>query len=127
MQENKQVIIDSFYDVYEQDYGYVYCKVEVELIMLWVIGLVSVCWIEIFKVQFIDGSLIDWVLMFVCLIIFDCGWMLEILCYDRMKLFVGDRVLGLVIFVQYNFIILVLFGYVVEMLDYGNMCISKGV
>lgn len=125
-QENKQVIIDSFHDAHERDYGYAYRKAEVELITLRVIGSASVRRIEIPKVQPTDGSTIDRALMFVRPTTFDCGRTLETPRYDRTKLFAGDRVPGPAILVQHNSTTLVPPGYVAETLDYGNTRISKG-
>ena len=125
-QENKQLIIDSFHDAHEQDYGYAYRKAEVELITLRVIGSASVRRIEIPKVQPTDGSSIDRALMFVRPTTFDCGRTLETPRYDRTKLFAGDRVPGPAILVQHNSTTLVPPGYVAETLDYGNTRISKG-
>jgi len=125
-QENKQVIIDSFHDAHEQDYGYAYRKAEVELITLRVIGSASVRRIEIPKVQTTDGSSIDRALMFVRPTTFDCGQTLETPRYDRTKLFAGDRVPGPAILVQHNSTTLVPPGYLAETLDYGNTRISKG-
>ena len=125
-QENKQVIIDSFHDANEQDYGYAYRKAEVELITLRVIGSASVRRIEIPKVQPTDGSTIDRALIFVRPTTFDCGRTLETPRYDRARLFAGDRVPGPAILVQHNSTTLVPPGYVAETLDYGNTRISKG-
>lgn len=125
-QENKQVIIDSFHDAHEKDYGYAYRKAEVELITLRVIGSASVRRIDIPKVQPTDGSPIDRALMFVRPTTFDCGRTLETPRYDRTKLFAGDRVPGPAILVQHNSTTLVPPGYVAETLDFGNTRISKG-
>lgn len=125
-QENKQVIIDSFHDTHEQDYGYAYRKAEVELITLRVVGSASVRRIDIPKVQPTDGSSIDRALMFVRPTTFDCGRTLETPRYDRTKLFAGDRVPGPAILIQHNSTTLVPPGYVAETLDYGNTRISKG-
>lgn len=125
-QDNKQVIIDSFHDAHEKDYGYAYRKAEVELITLRVIGSASVRRIEIPKVQPTDGSSIDRALMFVRPTTFDCGRTLETPRYDRTKLFAGDRVPGPAILVQHNSTTLVPPGYVAETLDFGNTRISKG-
>lgn len=125
-QENKQVIIDSFHDTHEQDYGYAYRKAEVELITLRVVGSASVRRIEIPKVQPTDGSSIDRALMFVRPTTFDCGRTLETPRYDRTKLFAGDRVPGPAILIQHNSTTLVPPGYVAETLDYGNTRIGKG-
>ncbi|WP_306752753.1 hydantoinase/oxoprolinase family protein [Paracoccus actinidiae] len=125
-QENKQVIIDSFHDTHEQDYGYAYRKAEVELITLRVVGSASVRRIEIPKVQPTDGSSIDRALMFVRPTTFDCGRTLETPRYDRTKLYAGDRVPGPAILIQHNSTTLVPPGYVAETLDYGNTRIGKG-
>ena len=125
-QENKQVIIDSFHDAHEKDYGYAYRKAEVELITLRVIGSASVRRIKILKVQPTDGSSIDRALMFVRPTTFDCGRTLETPRYDRTKLFAGDRVPGPAILIQHNSTTLVPPGYVAETLDFGNTRISKG-
>ncbi|MCZ0963254.1 hydantoinase/oxoprolinase family protein [Paracoccus benzoatiresistens] len=125
-QENKRVIIDSFHDAHEQDYGYAYRSAEVELITLRVIGSASVRRIEIPKVQPTDGSSIDRALMFVRPTTFDCGRTLETPRYDRTKLYAGDRVPGPAILIQHNSTTLVPPGYVAETLDFGNTRISKG-
>ncbi|GGF78855.1 5-oxoprolinase [Paracoccus acridae] len=125
-QDNKQVIIDSFHDAHEKDYGYAHRKAEVELITLRVIGSASVRRIEIPKVQPTDGSSIDRALMFVRPTTFDCGRTLETPRYDRTKLFAGDRVPGPAILIQHNSTTLVPPGYVAETLDFGNTRISKG-
>ncbi|SMO94608.1 hydantoinase/oxoprolinase family protein [Paracoccus laeviglucosivorans] len=124
--QNMHVIIDSFHDTHERDYGYAYRKAEVELITLRVIGSASVRQIEIPKVQPTDGSSIDRALMFVRPTTFDCGRTLETPRYDRTKLFAGDRVPGPAILVQHNSTTLVPPGYVAETLDYGNTRVSKG-
>src|SRR5690606_24526782 len=49
-QENKSIIIDSFHDQHQQDYGYSYRDAEVELITLRAIGSASVPRIDIPKV-----------------------------------------------------------------------------
>ncbi|MDF3605556.1 hydantoinase/oxoprolinase family protein [Paracoccus sp. DMF-8] len=125
-QDNKRVIIDSFHDAHEQDYGYAYRDAEVELITLRVIGSASVRRIEIPKVQPTDGSSIDRALMFVRPTTFDCGRTLETPRYDRTRLYAGDRVPGPAILIQHNSTTLVPPGYVAETLDYGNTRISKG-
>ena len=125
-QDNKRVIIDSFHDAHEQDYGYAYRDAEVELITLRVIGSASVRRIEIPKVRPTDGSSIDRALMFVRPTTFDCGRTLETPRYDRTKLYAGDRVPGPAILIQHNSTTLVPPGYVAETLDYGNTRISKG-
>ena len=125
-QDNKRVIIDSFHDAHEQDYGYAYRDAEVELITLRVIGSASVRRIEIPKVQPTDGSSIDRALMFVRPTTFDCGRTLETPRYDRTKLYAGDRVPGPAILIQHNSTTLVPPGYVAETLDHGNTRIGKG-
>lgn len=119
-QENKHVIIDSFHDTHEQDYGYAYRDAEVELITLRVIGSASVRRIEIPKVQPTDGSSIDRALMFVRKTTFDDGQTLDTPRYDRTKLFAGDLVPGPAILIQHNATTMVPPGYVAETLEYGN-------
>lgn len=125
-QDNKQVIIDSFHDAHERDYGYAYRNAEVELITMRVVGSASVRRIEIPKVQPTDGSSIDRALMFVRPTTFDCGRTLETPRYDRTKLHAGDRVPGPAILIQHNSTTLVPPGYVAETLDFGNTRISRG-
>ena len=124
-QENKQIIIDSFHDAHERDYGYAYRTAEVELITLRVIGSASVRRIEIPKVQPSDGSPIDRALMFTRPTTFDCGRTLDTPRYDRTKLLAGDVVPGPAILVQHNATTLIPPGYRAETLDYGNTRISK--
>lgn len=125
-QHNKRIIIDSFHDAHERDYGYAYRNAEVEMITLRVIGSASVRRIEIPNVQPTDGSSIDRALVFVRPTTFDCGRTLDTPRYDRTRLYAGDRVPGPAILVQHNATTLVPPGYVAETLDFGNTRISKG-
>ncbi|MDO5630230.1 MAG: hydantoinase/oxoprolinase family protein [Paracoccus sp. (in: a-proteobacteria)] len=125
-QDNKRIVIDSFHDAHERDYGYAYRDAGVELITLRVIGSASVRQIEIPKVPPTDGTGIDRALMFVRTTVFDDGSILETPRYDRNKLLAGDRVFGPAILIQHNATTLVPPGYVAETLDYGNTRISKG-
>ncbi|AWB48843.1 methylhydantoinase [Gemmobacter aquarius] len=122
---NVQVIVDSFHDQHQQDYGYSYRKAEVELITLRAIGSAAVRRIEIPMIARTDGSSIDRALMFVRPTTFDDGRTLETPRYDRTKLFAGDRVPGPALLHQHNATTLVPPGYVAETLDYGNTRIRQ--
>ena len=120
-----QVIVGSFHDQHQQDYGYSYRKAEVELITLRAIGSASVRRIEIPAIPATDGSSIDRALMFVRATTFDDGRTLETPRYDRTKLYAGDRVPGPALLHQHNATTLVPPGYVAETLDYGNTRIRQ--
>lgn len=122
---NVQVIVGSFHDQHQQDYGYSYRKAEVELITLRAIGSASVRRIEIPAIPATDGSSIDRALMFVRATTFDDGRTLETPRYDRTKLYAGDRVPGPALLHQHNATTLVPPGYVAETLDYGNTRIRQ--
>lgn len=122
---NVQVIVGSFHDQHQQDYGYSYRKAEVELITLRAIGSASVRRIEIPSIPATDGSSIDRALMFVRATTFDDGRTLETPRYDRTKLYAGDRVPGPALLHQHNATTLVPPGYVAETLDYGNTRIRQ--
>ncbi len=117
---NVQVVVDSFHDQHQQDYGYSYRKAEVELITLRAIGSAAVRRIDIPTIPRTDGSSIDRALMFVRPTTFDDGRTLETPRYDRTKLFAGDRVPGPALLHQHNATTLIPPGYVAETLDYGN-------
>jgi N-methylhydantoinase A len=117
---NRQVIIDSFHDQHQQDYGYSYRTAEVELITLRAIGQATVRRIDIPTIARTDGSSIDRALMFVRHTTFDDGRTLETPRYDRTKLMAGDRVPGPALLHQHNATTLVPPGYVAETLEYGN-------
>lgn len=125
-QDNRQIVISSFHDAHEQDYGYAYRDAEVELITLRVIGSAPVRRIEIPRIKPTDGSSVDRALMFVRPTTFDCGRTLDTPRYDRTKLHAGDRVPGPAILIQHDSTTLIPPGYVAETLDYGNTRISKG-
>lgn len=125
-QDNRQIVINSFHDAHEQDYGYAYRDAEVELITLRVIGSAPVRRIEIPRIKSTDGTSVDRALMFVRPTTFDCGRTLDTPRYDRTKLYAGDRVPGPAILIQHDSTTLIPPGYVAETLDYGNTRISKG-
>ncbi len=124
-QENKSIIIDSFHDQHQQDYGYSYRDAEVELITLRAIGSASVPRIDIPKVPVGDGSGPDRALMFVRPTTFDDGRTLETPRYDRRKLCAGDRVSGPAILIQHDATTLVPPGYVAETLEFGTIRLKQ--
>ena len=122
---NKSVIVDSFHDQHQVDYGYSYRDQEVELITLRAIGRASVERLHVPKVRQTDGSSIDRALMFVRTTTFDDGSTLETPRYDRTKLYAGDKVNGPAILVQHDSTTLVPPGYVAETLEYGNTRVRR--
>ncbi|RUU55221.1 hydantoinase/oxoprolinase family protein [Mesorhizobium sp. M2C.T.Ca.TU.002.02.1.1] len=124
-QANKAVIITSFHDQHQLDYGYSYREQEVELITLRAIGRAAVKRIAIPKVRPTDGSSVDRALMFVRATTFDDGRTLETPRYDRTKLYAGDKVSGPAILVQHDSTTLVPPGYVAETLEYGNTRVHR--
>ncbi|TPJ32501.1 hydantoinase/oxoprolinase family protein [Mesorhizobium sp. B2-6-5] len=124
-QANKAIIVGSFHDQHQLDYGYSYRDQEVELITLRAIGRASVERLQVPKVRSADGSSIDRALMFVRATTFDDGRTLETPRYDRTKLYAGYRVSGPAILVQHDSTTLVPPGYVAETLEYGNTRIHR--
>lgn len=124
-QANKAVIVTSFHDQHQLDYGYSYRDQEVELITLRAIGRAAVERLSIPKLKPSDGSGVDRALMFVRATTFDDGRTLETPRYDKSRLFTGDRIAGPAIVVQHDSTTLVPPGYVAEVLDYGNMRVHR--
>ncbi|MGB3387980.1 MAG: hydantoinase/oxoprolinase family protein, partial [Pseudaminobacter sp.] len=122
---NKAVIVTSFHDQHQLDYGYSYRDQEVELITLRAIGRAAVERLSIPKLKPSDGSGVDRALMFVRATTFDDGRTLETPRYDKSRLFAGDRIAGPAIVVQHDSTTLVPPGYVAEVLDYGNMRVHR--
>lgn len=124
-QANKSVIVGSFHDQHQFDYGYSYRDQGVELITLRAIGRASIERLHIPKVRQTDGSSIDRALMFVRKTTFDDGRTLETPRYDRTRLYAGDKVEGPAILVQHDSTTLVPPGYVAETLEYGNTRVHR--
>ncbi len=124
-QANKSVIVGSFHDQHQLDYGYSYRDQGVELITLRAIGRASIERLHIPKVRQTDGSSIDRALMFVRKTTFDDGRTLETPRYDRTRLYAGDKVEGPAILVQHDSTTLVPPGYVAETLEYGNTRVHR--
>jgi N-methylhydantoinase A len=124
-QANKSVIVTSFHDQHQLDYGYSYREAEVELITLRGIGRAAVERIQIPKIKQTDGSNVGRALMFVRATTFDDGSVLDTPRYDRTKLYAGDRIEGPAILVQHDSTTLVPPGYVADTLEYGNARIHR--
>ncbi|MDO4682961.1 MAG: hydantoinase/oxoprolinase family protein [Lautropia sp.] len=124
-QQNKREVVDSFHDQHQLDYGYSYRDAEVELITLRVIGRAAVERLRVPKLKATDGSGLDRAMMFVRPTTFDDGQTLETPRYDKARLYAGDVVPGPAIIMQHDSTTLVPPGYVAEVMDYGNMRLSR--
>ncbi len=120
-QANKSVVIDSFHDQHQQDYGYSYRSAAVELITLRVIGRAHADRLEVPRIAATDGSSVKRAVLFERPTTFDDGQVLDTPRYDKSKLLAGDIVPGPAIIMQHDSTTLVPPGYEARLLDYGSM------
>ena len=123
-QENKQVIIDSFFDVHEQTYGHAFRDQITEGVTLRVVASAHVDELRLPNLAHGGRTNPSEAMMYSLPTIFDSG-SVDTPRYERLKFLAGDTVTGPAIITQHNSTPILPPGYSATVLSHGDMRIAR--
>lgn len=124
-QENKQQVIDAFFDVHKEAYGHAFRDQVTEGVTVRVVASADVDKLTLPKLEHGGRKNPDDALMYTLDTIFDDGKPTQTPRYDRTKLLQDDNVSGPAIITQHNSTTIVPPGYVATVLSYGDIRVAQ--
>lgn len=124
-QDNKQEVIDSFFDVHKEAYGHAFRDQITEGVTLRVIASAQVDTLRLPDLEHGGREDPHAALMYTADTVFDSGEPIPTPRYDREKLLAEDRVNGPSIITQHNSTTIVPPGYVATVLGHGDILITR--
>lgn len=124
-QDNKKIIIDSFFDVHKEAYGHAFRDQITEGVTLRVVASANVDQLTLPRLLHGGRDNPSGALMYTLDTIFDDGVPKPTPRYDRTKLLYHDSIEGPAIVTQHNSTTIVPPGYIATVLEFGDMRIAR--
>ncbi|MEO1491800.1 MAG: hydantoinase/oxoprolinase family protein [Pseudomonadota bacterium] len=124
-QENKQRVIDAFYDVHKETYGHAFRDQITEGVTLRVVASADVDQLRLPDLVHGGRQNPDEALMYTNDTVFDDGQALATPRYDRERLLAADTITGPAIVTQHNSTTIVPPGFTATVLGHGDMRVAR--
>ncbi|MEX0279808.1 MAG: hydantoinase/oxoprolinase family protein [Arenibacterium sp.] len=125
-QDNKQAVIDSFFNVHEEAYGHAFRDQITEGVTLRVVASAHVDQLRLPDLEAGGRANPDDALLYSSDTVFDDGEARPTPRYDRTKLLANDTISGPAIVTQHNSTSIIPPGYTATVLGHGDLRIAKG-